>query len=72
MIEIEFSALSKQCLNRRIPTQDELESEVEAIVKERNEKQIKIKWQFSIENARNTMNSKYKSVNPVNQKIVLT
>jgi hypothetical protein len=66
---IEFSALSKQCLNRRIPTQDKLESEIEAIVKERNDKQIKIKWQFTIENARNTMNSKYKSVNQLNKKL---
>lgn len=72
MIEIEFSALSRQCLNRRIPTQEELESEIETIVKERNCKQIKIKWQFSVENARYKMNSKYKSVNPVNEKIVLT
>jgi hypothetical protein len=66
---IEFSALSKQCLNRRIPTQDKLESEIEAIVKERNDKQIKIKWQFTIENARNTMNLKYKSVNQLNKKL---
>ena len=72
MIEIEFSALSKQCLNRRIPTQEELESEIEAIVKERNDKQINIKWQFSIEKARNTMNSKYESVNQINKKYVLT
>lgn len=72
MIEIEFSALSKQCLNRRIPTQDKLESEIEAIVKERNDKQIKIKWQFSIQNARNTMNSKYESVNQGNLKYKIT
>jgi len=72
MIEIEFSALSKQCLNRRIPTQDELESEVEAIVKERNDKQVKINWQFSIENARSTMNTKYKAVNKVNEKYIPT
>lgn len=38
IIEIEFSALSRQCLNRRIPTQAELEREVLAIVKERAEK----------------------------------
>lgn len=72
MIEIEFSALSKQCLNRRIPTQDKLESEIEAIVKERNDKQVKIKWQFSIQNARSTMNSKYQSVNQGNIKYKIT
>jgi hypothetical protein len=68
MIEIEFLALSKQCLNCRIPTQDKLESEINAIVKERNDKQIKINWQFSIKNARNKMNSKYNAVNQGNLK----
>ena len=69
---IEFSALSKQCLNRRIPTQDKLESEIDAIVKERNDKQIKINWQFSIKIARDTMNSKYQAVNQENLKYKTT
>ncbi len=42
MIEIESSAISRLCLNRRIPTQAELEREVLAIVKERTEKCILI------------------------------
>ncbi len=42
MIEIEFSALSRQCLNRRIATQEKLNEQINAIIKERNEKQIKI------------------------------
>lgn len=72
MIEIEFSALSKQCLQRRIPTKDRLENEINSIVKERNEKGIKIKWQFNIEDARNTMNAKYEQVNANNNKYKLT
>lgn len=52
MIEIEFSALVKQCLNQRIPTKKQLEDEIFSIVKERNDKQIKIDWQFSIKKAR--------------------
>jgi hypothetical protein len=68
MIEIEFSALVKQCLNRRIPTQEQLRKEIQAIVKERNEKHIKINWQFSIEKARTKMNSAYTNVNGLNQK----
>ena len=32
MIEIEFSALSRQCLNRRIPTIEKLEQEILALV----------------------------------------
>ena len=68
MIEIEFSALSKQCLNRRIPTQELLEKEILTIVKERNEKQIKIDWQFSVQNARNKLNKHYNKVSILNQK----
>jgi transposase len=59
MIEIEFSALSRLCLNRRIATQAELESEVLAIVKERSKKGIKIDWQFSIDLARQKLNRHY-------------
>jgi hypothetical protein len=66
MIEIEFSALSKQCLNRRIATKQQLESEVLAIVKEREEKGIKIDWQFSIERARTKLNRHYQQVNAEN------
>ena len=33
MIEIEFSALARECLHRRIPSQEMLEREVLALVK---------------------------------------
>ena len=68
MIEIEFSALSRQCLDRRIPTIEQLEKEVLALVKERAEKKIKIHWQFSIETARTKLNKHYERVNPDNVK----
>lgn len=68
MIEIEFSAIARLCLNRRIPSQAELEKEVLAIVKERVEKQIKIDWQFSIEKARKKLNRHYEKVNQENDK----
>ena len=35
MIEIEFSALARQCLQRRIPAQETLNKEVQAVVTER-------------------------------------
>jgi hypothetical protein len=66
MIEIEFSALSKQCLNRRIASKEQLQKEVLAIVKEREGKAIKINWQFSIERARNKLNRHYQQVNADN------
>ncbi len=62
MIEIEFSAIARQCLHRRIASKAELEREVSAIVKEREEKSIKIEWQFSISSARTKLNRHYEQV----------
>lgn len=66
MIEVEFSALAKQCLSRRIPTKEQLGAEVMAIIKEREAKAIKIDWQFSIESARGKLNRHYRQVNADN------
>lgn len=68
MIEIEFSALARQCLNRRIPTIEQLEREILALVDERHTKHIKIDWQFSIQSARSKLNSHYTAVHPNNEK----
>lgn len=70
MIEIEFSALSRLCLQRRIPTQKLLESELLAIIAERTEKRITINWQFSIEVCRQKLNSRYSVVNEANSKFM--
>lgn len=67
MIEIEFSALSRQCLNRRIASIGELSNQVIAYFKERTLKGIKIDWQFSRENARQKLNRRYSQVNSGNQ-----
>src|SRR4051794_30105476 len=73
MIEIEFSALSKQCLSgRRIATKELLEQQLKAIVEHRNDKGIKINWQFSIQSARTKLNNKYTNVNTMNQKFKQT
>lgn len=68
MIEIEFSALSRQCLNRRIPCMKKLESEVLTYFKERTQKGIKIVWQFTQEQARKKLNRRYSEVNSLNKK----
>jgi len=68
MIEIEFSALARLCLNRRIPTFEKLESEVLALIAERKQKQIKINWQFSIQDCREKLNARYSVVNEANSK----
>jgi hypothetical protein len=59
MIEIEFSALSKQCLARRIAAKTQLEQEVLILVKEREEKGVTIAWQFSIDKARQKLHRHY-------------
>ena len=68
MIEIEFSALSRQCLNRRIPTIEKLEREILALVTERTAQHIQIDWQFSIQSARSKLNRHYTAVHDDNMK----
>jgi transposase len=68
MIEIEFSALARLCLHRRIPTIEQLETEVLALIAERRDKGIKINWQFSIDVCREKLNSRYSVVNDANDK----
>lgn len=72
MIEIEFSALSKQCLQRRIPTQTQLENQILKLVKERSEKKIKIDWQFSVQAARSKLNRHYVTLNEHNSEYLKT
>ncbi len=50
--EIEFSVLSRQCLNRRMPNQEFLESEVRAWEDERNDQIVKVQWRFTAADAR--------------------
>jgi DDE superfamily endonuclease len=69
MIEIEFSALARQCLHCRIPTIAQLERGILALVEERSSKHIKIDWQFSIQSARSKLNSHYAAVHHDNIKI---
>jgi hypothetical protein len=69
MIEIEFSALSRHALKGRIPSTEVLKEKLEAAIAYRNERKIKIQWQFSIQKARQTFNAKYNSVCDRNLKI---
>lgn len=52
MAEIELSAFTKECLNRRIGTIEEVKKQSEAWYVDRNERQKGIDWQFSIGDAR--------------------
>ena len=64
--ELELSGLSRQCLARRIPDIETLSRELEWIVKERNKLEIKVKWQFTIENAREKLSRHYEKVTSKN------
>ena len=68
MIELEFSALSRLCLDRRIPTFERLETEILAFLAQRDQDRIKINWQFSIQTARQKLNSHYSTVHSGNSK----
>lgn len=50
--EIELSVLSRQCLNRRIESIEELRREVSAWEEKRNEQQVEVRWQFATSDAR--------------------
>jgi hypothetical protein len=62
MAEIEFSALSRQCLNRRIPTQEKLIQEVVAWETGRNSSTVGCDWQFSTAEARIKLKKLYPTV----------
>jgi transposase len=66
MAEIEFSALSKQCLDRRIGSIDLLDKEVHAWTKKRNKDKVKITWQFSKTKARDKFQRFYKTLTSTN------
>lgn len=50
--EIELSVLCRQCLDRRLPNQEFLESEVKAWEDERNNQIVKVLWRFTTDDAR--------------------
>lgn len=52
MAESEFSVLSRQCLDRRIPNQECLIQEIEAWQQHRNQCMVMTNWQFKLEDAR--------------------
>jgi hypothetical protein len=52
MAEIELSVLGRQCLDRRIPDQQTLATQVANWEAERNRKRIKVDWQFTTPDAR--------------------
>ena len=57
--EIELSALCGQCLNRRIPDLAIMRQQINAWERDRNNRQSKVDWQFTTQDARIKLKSLY-------------
>jgi hypothetical protein len=62
-VEIELAILSSQCLDRRMPDTEVLQSEITAWEETRNQTATRVNWRFTAENAR----IKLKHLYPVHQ-----
>jgi hypothetical protein len=60
--ETELSALSRQCLSRRIGTIGELTSEVAAWEAPRNAEQVRVQWSLTIDQARTKLHKVYPKI----------
>ena len=59
MAEIELSILSKQCLSRRISSEWFLTTEIVTWEAARNQKKAKIRWNFTVDDARKVFKEHY-------------
>jgi hypothetical protein len=59
MIEIEIGVLRGQCLDRRIATREQLETEIAAWQRQRNASAARVKWMFTTATARAKMGHAY-------------
>ena len=62
MAEIEFSALVRQCLDRRLPDIETLTDEVQAWQQQRNDEVVKVLWQFTTTDARTKLKHLYPKI----------
>ena len=59
MVEIEIGVLRSQCLDRRIATKTQVESEIAAWERQRNAAAARIKWMFTTDKARTKIGRVY-------------
>ena len=64
MAETEISIMNGQCLDRRIPTREELAAEVARWEQERNAAEVTIDWQFTTADARIKLKRLYPMLKP--------
>jgi transposase len=61
MAEIELSVLGRQCLNRRLPSREDMSREALAWMEERNAQVVKVQWRFTTADARIKLRHLYPS-----------
>lgn len=66
MAEIEFAALSKQCLDRRLADVATLEREVLAWATQRNHDRTTVNWHFAQPDARQKLQRHYTNIQEFN------
>ncbi len=59
MAEIEFSVFSRICLRQRLPDEESLFRQIQALERERNEAKACINWRFNILDARAKLHRLY-------------
>jgi hypothetical protein len=59
MAEMELSTLSRQCINRRFDSAAEMDRQIDAWQKERNQKKLGANWRFTTSDARIKLKSLY-------------
>jgi hypothetical protein len=64
LAECELSALSRQCLHRRIPDIASLSREIHAWERPRNQSTVKLRWRFTTADARIKLSRLYPSFQP--------
>ena len=62
MAEIELSVLSRQCLDRRIESSEEMRREVGAWEEDRNERGVGVQWRFTTADARIKLRKLYPTI----------
>ncbi len=67
MAELDFSALARQCLDRRIASLKKLTHQVQAWAAGRNQRAVKVNWSFTLTKAEDTLQHWYTKVNPINK-----
>src|SRR5262245_35551653 len=68
MAETELSVLARQCLDRRMDSADFVSSEATARQEERNSLEAKVRWQFTLEDARVKLEKLYTVIEWLDEK----